>query len=119
MPFLLNRLGMTQDDFADRAGEVVIAEPNAEPLPGDDVVITLKDGRKMVKQLLYTRGEHVALGSINESHPIITIHLSEIEKIHRVAGVGGYQVILLQLTSKKTGASPVFLFPQEIQKQPF
>lgn len=38
-----------------KSGEFIVVEPNTEPNPGDDVVVICHDGRKMVKELLYTR----------------------------------------------------------------
>jgi len=66
-------------------GEFVIVEPNAEPQPGDEVLVKAKDGRVMVKTLLYKREGRIYLQSINESHPSISIQEQDIEKMHYIA----------------------------------
>lgn len=70
-----------------RDGEFVIAEPNYEAQPGDDVVIKALDGRVMVKTYLYTRDGRVHLMSINETHPPQSFALNEIDKMHPIAGI--------------------------------
>ena len=70
-----------------KSGEFVIVEPDIEAANGDDVVLTLKDGRRFLKQLLYRRGSEVSFGSVNESGHTFTIHEDEIEDIHFVAGI--------------------------------
>lgn len=69
-----------------RAGEIVIVEPGAAVVPGDDVVVRAVSGRKMVKRLLFQRGNELTLGSVNDRHPPLTISLEEIESIHHIAG---------------------------------
>lgn len=70
-----------------KSGEYIIAEPNIQAQPGDDVVVKLKDGRAMVKELLWERDGEVSLGSINEAIQPVAVPLSEIESIHRVAAI--------------------------------
>lgn len=70
-----------------RHGEYAVVEPNTAITPGEDVVVRTRAGRKMVKRLLYQRGKEVALGSINERHPTLTLSLEEIESIHFVGGI--------------------------------
>ena len=70
-----------------RAGEFIVVTPNIEPMPGMDVVVCLKDGQKMLKNLAWVRGDMIGLLSINDNQPLITIALQEIEgRIQRVAG---------------------------------
>ncbi|MCL2656847.1 MAG: XRE family transcriptional regulator [Betaproteobacteria bacterium] len=68
-------------------GEFIVVEPNHPPQPGDDVVVCLSDGRRMVKELLYTRDGEVTLGSINNGHGNITVASEKIEKMHYVAAI--------------------------------
>ena len=68
-------------------GEFIIVDPGREVNPGDDVVVCLKDGRRMVKELLYVRDGDVTLGSINNGHGNVTARQDQIEKIHYVAAV--------------------------------
>lgn len=70
-----------------RPGEIIVLEPRRQCHPGDDVVVATKDGRKMVKQFLYRRSGAVALGSINEAHPTLTLAEAEIHTMHYVAGI--------------------------------
>jgi phage repressor protein C with HTH and peptisase S24 domain len=70
-----------------RPGERIVVEPNSSVNPGDDVVVKMRNGRKMVKQLLLRRAGEVTLGSINQAHQQKTISLEEIESMHYVAGI--------------------------------
>lgn len=70
-----------------KSGEYIVAEPNTEAMPGDDVVVKLKNDKAMVKELLWQRDGEVSLGSINASVPPITIPSEEIVSIHRVAAI--------------------------------
>jgi phage repressor protein C with HTH and peptisase S24 domain len=70
-----------------RPGEVILVEPGTNISPGSDVVVRCKDGRKMVKQLLFQRGQEVTLGSINIAHRQVTIDVSEIESMHYVSAI--------------------------------
>jgi phage repressor protein C with HTH and peptisase S24 domain len=70
-----------------KSGEFIVAEPNTEAMPGDDVVVRLTGDKTMVKELLWRRDGEVSLGSINASVPPITLQLDEIESIHRVAAI--------------------------------
>lgn len=70
-----------------KVGEFIVVEPNHECQPGDDVVVILKDGQRMVKELLYIREGEVTFGSINDGHANITVTMDEIEKMHYVAAI--------------------------------
>jgi phage repressor protein C with HTH and peptisase S24 domain len=70
-----------------RPGEVILVEPGTNISPGSDVVVRCKDGRKMVKQLLFQRGQEVTLGSINIAHRQVTLDVSEIESMHYVSAI--------------------------------
>ncbi|WP_159355882.1 S24 family peptidase [Methylovorus glucosotrophus] len=70
-----------------RHGEFVVVEPGHQPTPGDDVLVKCLEGRVMVKELLFIRDGQVHLGSVNESHPKITIDQSQIDVMHYVAGI--------------------------------
>lgn len=69
-----------------RAGEFIVVTPGIEALPGRDVVVKLTDGRKLLKQLNWMRGDEIQLLSINNGYAPMTISKDEIENIHRVAG---------------------------------
>lgn len=70
-----------------KSGEYIIAEPTIAPQPGDDVVVKRKDGKALVKELLWIRDDEISLGSINNGVPPITMPLSEIATVHRVAAI--------------------------------
>lgn len=69
-----------------RAGEFVIVEPGIEAQEGDDVVVRCTNGRKMLKQLNWRRGDEVQLTSINNGYAPITLQRKEITSIQLVAG---------------------------------
>jgi phage repressor protein C with HTH and peptisase S24 domain len=69
-----------------RAGEVIVVSPRTTPSPGDDVLVRLRNGRKMVKELLYQRGGAVTFGSINQAYKPVTVSLEEIESIQFIEG---------------------------------
>lgn len=62
-----------------RPGDYVIVEPNTPAENGDTVLVKLRDGRKLLKELLYRRDGAVTLGSINDNYPKMTIPDVEIE----------------------------------------
>lgn len=69
-----------------RAREFVVVTPSIEAQQGNDVVVRMKDGRKLLKQLNWNRDGEVQLLSINNGFAPMTIQISDIESIHRVAG---------------------------------
>jgi SOS-response transcriptional repressor LexA len=69
-----------------RAGEFIVVTPSIEPQPGRDVVVKLKDGQKLLKQLNWIRGGEVQLLSINNGYAPMTIDLEDVEAIQRVGG---------------------------------
>jgi SOS-response transcriptional repressor LexA len=69
-----------------RAGEFIVVTPSIEPQPGRDVVVKLKDGQKLLKQLNWIKGAEIQLLSINNGYAPMTIDLQDVEAIHRVGG---------------------------------
>lgn len=69
------------------AGKYIVIEPAHAVHDMDDVLVRLKNGRKMVKQLLKLRKTEVILGSVNQAHPQTTISLEDVESIQYVAAV--------------------------------
>lgn len=69
-----------------RAREFVVVTPSIEAQQGNDVVVRMKDGRKLLKQLNWNRDGEVQLLSINNGFAPMTIQMSDVESIHRVAG---------------------------------
>ena len=70
-----------------KPGEFVIISPNLEAQPGDDVVVALSDGRKMLKVFGWQRDGEIQLLSINDAHKPITISESQVHQIHVVTGM--------------------------------
>lgn len=70
-----------------KPGEFIVVEPNHSTNSGDDVVVICKDGRKLLKELLYIRDDTVTLASVNSEHSPISIMLSEITAMHYVAAI--------------------------------
>lgn len=71
-----------------KPGEYIVVLPNHQLIPGEEVIVRLKDGRSMVKVLGVRRGGTVELISINETdYRPITVDETEIEKIHYVAAI--------------------------------
>jgi phage repressor protein C with HTH and peptisase S24 domain len=69
-----------------RAGEYAVVTPGIEASPGMDVAVKLTNGKKLLKQLNWVRGDEIQLLSINNGYAPMTIPMNEIESIHRVAG---------------------------------
>lgn len=69
-----------------RAGEYIVVTPSIEPQPGRDVVVKLRTGQSMLKQLNWIRGGELQLMSINNGYAPHTISLEEVESIQRVGG---------------------------------
>ena len=70
-----------------KSGEFIVVEPHVKALPGDDVVVVCKDGRKMVKELLYSRDNEITLGSINNCYKPVSLPKDQIDTIHYVAAI--------------------------------
>lgn len=68
-------------------GEFVIIEPGHQVVNGDEVLVKCREGRVMVKELLYIRDSIVNLGSVNEAHGRITIPQRDVETIQYVAAI--------------------------------
>lgn len=69
-----------------RAGEFIVVEPSIAALPGDDVVVALRDGRKLLKELNWQRDGEVQLLSVNTHFGPLTLPEADIHFIQLVAG---------------------------------
>lgn len=69
-----------------RHGSFVVVEPNGRCVPGEFVAIVLRDGRKMVKELVIEREQEIVIESVNGNQRQ-TLERSEIEKMHPIAAV--------------------------------
>lgn len=72
-----------------RSGEFVVVTPSIEAQPGRDVVVMLKNGKCLLKELGWMRDDEVQLRSINNGYTPMTVMVDEIESICRVAGAVG------------------------------
>lgn len=72
-----------------RAGEFVVVTPSIEAQPGRDVVVKLHNGKCLLKELNWIRGDEIQLLSINNGYAPMTIPKEEVECICRVAGSVG------------------------------
>lgn len=69
-----------------RHGQFVVVEPNSRCVPGEYVVIQLRDGRKMVKELVRELADEVVIESVNGNNRA-TIDKSDIDRMQAVAGI--------------------------------
>lgn len=70
-----------------RDGWYVIVEPSHDPTPGEYVMVTKTTGESMVKELLWQRGDQIALMSAADGYERLTLRLDEIEKLHAITSV--------------------------------
>lgn len=68
-------------------GEFVVIEPNHQVENGDEVLVKAKDGRVMIKILLYQRAGRTHLMSVNTEHAPLAIETEKIERLHYVAAI--------------------------------
>lgn len=69
-----------------RSGAIVVVEPNGACIPAEYVAIALKDGSKMVKELVAERADDIIVESVNGNQRQ-TIDKADILQIHPVAAV--------------------------------
>lgn len=69
-----------------RDGWYVVVEPNSNPTPGEYVLLKLKDGRKMVKELFLRRPGSVEVMSVNGGERV-TFDVFELDSIQAVSAV--------------------------------
>lgn len=69
-----------------RHGQIVVVSPSAACLPGCFVMLALRDGRKMVKELVMERAGEITVESVNGGSRL-TIDRADIEKMHAVSSI--------------------------------
>jgi len=69
-----------------KEGEVIVASRNAELVSGEDVIIKLKDGQVMVKQLTNKREDYITIESVSGGERMV-FALADILFIHAVIGI--------------------------------
>jgi phage repressor protein C with HTH and peptisase S24 domain len=67
-------------------GEFVGVDPCGQPQPSDEVIVLMKDGRRMIKRLLWIRDDQACFESVNKDHANIIIDCEEIDRMHLVLG---------------------------------
>lgn len=67
--------------------EYIVLETGETPQPGDDVLVTRRDGGRLIRELLWTRDGELHLGSINHHSPPITLLSDDIDSAHRIATI--------------------------------
>lgn len=73
-------------------GSVLIIEPARQAEPGRRVLVSLMDGRQLVRRLNWIRGNRVELGPIGAGAPI-TVNLADIATLARIVGVADDDVL--------------------------
>jgi transcriptional regulator with XRE-family HTH domain len=69
-----------------KSGEYLVIEPGRDLAAGDEVLVTLKDGRSLLRELAWRREGSTALNSLVDGHRM-TVLDSEIKTIHYVAAI--------------------------------
>lgn len=77
-------------------GEFIIIEPNKEPKPGDEVLVTRIDGRVMVKKFLYERDERIFMMSVNGNKSTVTVESSEVKSVLYILGIANRSLFHMQ-----------------------
>ncbi len=68
-------------------GDCVVCDPDAEPYPGLEVVVTTATGECMVKRLAYHRAGEIALDSIGHGYDRIVLSDADIALMHPVISI--------------------------------
>lgn len=69
-----------------RDGWYVLVEPNAAPAVGEYVMVKLKNGRKLVKELMYQRRDSIEVLSVNNGERM-TIYAEDLESLQAIGAV--------------------------------
>ena len=70
-----------------RSGWIAVCEPNGRLVPGEYVMIRLRDGESMLKLLGYANDVEVGVLSVNPAYDMRTIPFDDIEHIHFVGAI--------------------------------
>ena len=70
-----------------RSGWIAVCEPNGRLVPGEYVMIRLRDGESMLKLLSYANDIEVGVLSVNPAYDMRTIAFDDIEQIHFVGAI--------------------------------
>lgn len=70
-----------------KSGEYLIADPERTAQPGDDVIIVLKKGGRLVREYLYLRDEQFAFGPIHARGAMLTLARSKVSALHVILAI--------------------------------
>lgn len=70
-----------------KSGWIAVCEPNHRLIPLEYVMIRLRDGESMLKELLRATDEEVTVQSVNDAYGRRTIPIEQVETIHYVAAI--------------------------------
>lgn len=70
-----------------REGEVIMASPEAGLCPGEEVVIGLKDGKLMVKELVSRRDDGITVDAAGAHRKRAVIAIEDTDHVHAVIGI--------------------------------
>ena len=70
-----------------RSGNLVVVEPNSEPMSGDYAVVCTRDGMCAVKEFLYRREGVWHFRSVNDAYESLALPEDEITKVHPVGAI--------------------------------
>lgn len=70
-----------------RSGEYLIINPQRKPEPGDDVIVMLKKGARMLREYLYLREEELVFGPVQGGGQMLTLSRSKIIAVHAVVAI--------------------------------
>ncbi|MFS1583393.1 MAG: S24 family peptidase [Candidatus Arsenophonus phytopathogenicus] len=69
-----------------KSGEFIVLEPKTSIHSGDEVLVILKNGERMIQQVIYLKNKYQFTG-INGNNRPITISHSEIKSMHIIAAI--------------------------------
>lgn len=69
-----------------RNGWYVVVEPNKQPCSGEYAAIFLRDGRKMVKEYLFSAADTVTVESVNGGERL-SLRRDDVKVIHAIGSV--------------------------------
>lgn len=67
-------------------GQIVLVEPAGNCVPGENVLVAMRDGRRMIKELVAAREDSITVMSVNGGQRD-TFERQEVDFVHSVAAV--------------------------------
>jgi phage repressor protein C with HTH and peptisase S24 domain len=72
-----------------KSGEFLVINPEIEPFPGDDVMLTLKSGEFAIVQFLHDRQGELTFGTLNEGTLETIVRMEDIESLDVIVSIAG------------------------------